>query len=135
VSTETTRFEEALDRWGGNFANWPGDAAEWGRRLVETSEEARRAHAQAVRLEDALGALPPLAASEDLKRRIASAAGARYGKPFHGRLWRPAIAAAIPLLVGFWLGLNQGQSDATRSAEEVGLIAFTANLEELDYEP
>jgi hypothetical protein len=135
VSNETTRFEEALDRWGSNFSNWPRGAADWGRRRLETSAEARRAHEQAQLLEEALGALPPLAASDDLKRRIATAAGTRRDGPTPGRLWRPALAAAIPLLVGFWLGLNQGQSDATTSAEEIGLIAFTTNPEELDYGP
>lgn len=137
MSTDETRFEEALDRWGTNFSDWPTDTADWGRRLVEESEAARRAHEQALRIEGALGALSPLPASADLKQRIVDAAEGerRYRKAPRRSLWRPALAAAIPLLVGFWLGLNQGHDDAATTAEAVGLLAFTTNLEEFDYEP
>jgi len=140
TTKELKRFEDALDRWGSDLDAWPPESARWGRALLRTSAAARHIHEGTSRLDDALATLPLLRASTALKQRIADSvaednAWQTVRSFVGGSLWRPALAAGIPLLVGFWLGMIQGHDDASAAAEQVSLLVFSTDLEELTNEP
>ena len=127
---------EALDRWGSDLHDWPEAAATQAKRLLESSPAAKRLMQKTVALELALTQLgehratpgldvkilEQLPPKDDLQRIVDWLAGA---------LWRPALAAAIPLALGFALGVTMPEEDS-QLADELSLMAFSATYEELE---
>jgi len=136
-------FIEHLDRYGPDFEHWPIEFQAPARELVTSSTEAARAIEQAQQLSALLGDLPGRPAPGDLARRIADLAATRrnpwdrLAHWFGGSFWRPALAASVPLALGFILGFNYQQpadADDAYLLEAVGLLPFSRNFEELPYE-
>jgi hypothetical protein len=153
MSTETMTLEEftdLLDRFGADVARWPRDQQPGAHELMQASSEARRLHAQAVRLEQCLdAALPALEELSlgPLKHRIMERirnplaedsaivrfwtwllAGPRLA---HVLLVRPAVLAMIPLILGFALGISFPEPDGVDGelATELTLLALTDRYE------
>lgn len=114
---ELREFTSLLDRYGSSLEDWPGHEAESARRLLEREPAATAALARQRELETLICDLPAprfpgletRIASQPLPARgrspldrllgflLPGAAGARG-------LWRPAMAACLPLVMGVVLG-------------------------------
>ena len=93
----------------------------------------RRAEWHAERLDELLA--EPYVAPPALARRILDGlpSQSRWQRFFEwltpadrdGRLWRPAVAALLPLAFGFALGLGVGEQGEDSLYDDVLLLAFT----------
>jgi hypothetical protein len=133
-------FVEYLDLLGPDLSCWPQTQRAAAQLLLADSEDARTQLAQAQRLDELLHCLPRVDAPPGLREQIrASVARAdiwqRVSEWFTGPLWRPALVAVFPLVVGFVFGLNNTQPGDDDLAQELSLMAFTTSFEEYPYEP
>lgn len=109
-------FTSLLDRYGSSLEDWPEQEAESARRLLERDTAASAARARQRELETLIGDLPT-PRFPGLEARIAAQALPPRGltpldrllgfllPEADGRaLWRPAIAACLPLVMGIVLG-------------------------------
>lgn len=135
-------FLNHLDRHGPEIDGWPDDVRAGAHALLAASAEAATAMDDARRLTVALAGLPDRPAAPYLASRIAARAraetdpGSRLGQWFGSTFWRPAVAAAIPLALGFVLGFSYQQPLETDDAillESVGMLPFSRSFEELPY--
>ncbi len=139
---EMERFEQLLAAYGASFQRWPAEERDAAQILLQSSEEARRLHAQTAALDrmlDAWQVEPP----DDLRERILAQLPRTVRTPLDrfvdwlmpdmehmgAQVWRPALVAAIPLLVGIILGSTLDiVSDGTDSPEvwqeEIYLMAL-----------
>ncbi|MGD8416200.1 MAG: hypothetical protein PVH91_04010 [Pseudomonadales bacterium] len=135
-------FTDHLDRFGPDLVSWPEPARQPARVLLDTSEAARAAHRAATTVDRLLHALPAEPAPSHLPARILAAiepTRQRTADPllrltewFAGALWRPVLAACIPLAVGFALGVAvaPGATADQYLAESLGLLPFSASFDE-----
>jgi hypothetical protein len=128
------RFEALLAAYGGRESGWPEEEREAALALLASDSRAREQLLQAEALDRQLDAYEP--ASVDLAPRIMAAIPearlARFlGWLFpggSGSLLRPAMAGAMPLVLGFtigFLGVLQlpGQEVADWESQERALLA------------
>ncbi len=123
-------FNEHLDRLGADLAAWPEPLRGEAEQLVSVSPEAADAHADALTLANLLAALPAAGAPPHLAARIGSLAADPWQRLmdwFSGALWRPVLAACLPLTLGFVIGLtlNPVPEEDAYLAADVGLMAFS----------
>jgi hypothetical protein len=124
------RLRAIFDAYGGDPLRWPDAERAAALALLARSADARRLHAEALRLDAALDLLPARPPSPGLEDRIVTAAmldgdarhaavvrpiaGARGARRAPGRLGT-AILAAVPMAaaaaLALWLG--HGQADKT----------------------
>ena len=133
-------FVEYLDQRGPDLSRWPQSQRAAAQLLLADSEDAARHLAQAQRLDELLRCLPRVDAPPGLRERISANAARpdvwqRVFEWFTGPLWRPALAAMFPLVVGFVIGLNNTLPGDDDLAQELSLMAFTTSFEEYPYEP
>jgi len=126
----------ALDRWGSNLEGWPTSAQEQTKRLLASSPEANRLMQESTALEIALAELRGHRATPGLDNRILAELPnrdvlQRMVDWLTGALWRPALAAAVPLALGFVLGTMNPAEDS-QLADELSLLVFSATYEELE---
>ena len=142
MNMDLTKFNELLDRHGPLFDAWPADLQGEAQSLLEASPEAADALADAQTLNAMLSATSLPAAPVHLAGRIV----ARAADPedtwqslidwLGARVWRGVLAAALPLAVGFAVGMaapRTAEEDAYLAAD-VGLIAFSSSYEEPSYD-
>lgn len=127
---------EALDRWGSDLDDWPNSAASEARRLLQSSPEAARLMQETAALEIELTQLREHRATPGLDERILAELPVRDGIQrildwLTGALWRPALAATIPLALGFILGTTIPEEDS-QLADELSLLVFSTTYEELE---
>lgn len=127
---------EALDRWGSDLEDWPNSAASEARRLLQSSPEAARLMQETAALEIELTQLREHRATPGLDERILAELPVRDGIQrildwLTGALWRPALAATIPLALGFILGTTIPEEDS-QLADELSLLVFSTTYEELE---
>lgn len=127
---------EALDRWGSDLDDWPNSAASEARRLLQSSPEAARLMQEIAALEIELTQLREHRATPGLDERILAELPVRDGIQrildwLTGALWRPALAATIPLALGFILGTTIPEEDS-QLADELSLLVFSTTYEELE---
>ncbi len=127
---------EALDRWGSDLDDWPNSAASEAKRLLESSPEAARLMHETAALEIELAQLREHRATPGLDERILAELPVRDGVQrivdwLTGALWRPALAATIPLLLGFILGITIPEEDS-QLADELSLLVFSTTYEEIE---
>ncbi|MGE0625911.1 MAG: hypothetical protein AB7I04_09385 [Pseudomonadales bacterium] len=136
-------FIDNLDRYGGDLDDWPEALRAAARQLAASSPEAAAAAGRARQLADVLAGLPERAAPPALAARIAARAAtdrsllSTVGDWFARALWRPALAASVPLALGFALGFSYQQPATTDDAyllESFGMLPFSSSFEELPYE-
>ena len=142
VNMDLTKFNELLDQHGPVLDDWPAGLQRQAQSLLAASADATDALTDAETLSNLLGAMPPVAAPDHLAGRIvARAAGPQ--DPWQSLIdwlgagvWRGVLAAALPLALGFAVGLAQPsstQEDAYLAAD-VGLMAFSSSYEEPSHE-
>jgi hypothetical protein len=143
-------FSDHLDRLGANLDQWPDSAQQAAQSLLRDSsiprekrQEASRLLEQAQQLEQMFAGLPTSPASPELRRRILTTGKTDFWRTvsewFRAALWRPIAAAAMPLVLGFAIGLFQQPIDIWLDAEdgeqglanELSMMAFTDNFEGL----
>ena len=129
-------FTDNLDRWGSNLELWPEAERARGARLLRESAEARQAHGHAQRIDTLLttahhapaeleGQILAQIASEDFWQQLADW--------FAQTLWKPSLAAACMLALGFAVGLTGDIEVLTDSdLDEVSMLAFFDTYQEID---
>jgi hypothetical protein len=139
---DLTKFNKLLDEHGPAPDSWPAEFRSDAEALLRTSDDAADALADAQTLANLLAAMPLAPAPSHLAGRIV-ANTADMTDPWQrlidwlsDRLWRPVLAAGIPLAFGFALGmvqLSSPEEDAYLAAD-LGLMAFSSSYAELAYE-
>jgi hypothetical protein len=131
------RFLWCLDHWGSDLAAWPEAEARAARLLLEVSPDARRHFEAAQEVANWLGGLRAHTAPPGLRTRIL----ARLPEPtpvpavlrwLTARMWRPVLAAALPLVVGFVVGIGLPDRMDALFVEEISTLAFNDIWQELD---
>jgi len=132
------QFTDLLERHGPDLTRWPEAVLPGAEALLRQSAEARELHQTMLGLEQRLLGLPDLPAADYLQAGILAELPR---DPWSGVLewftsafWRPALAAALPLVVGFAIGFYQGTADDQYLTEDLSLLAFTQAFEELEYD-
>jgi hypothetical protein len=142
VTMDLTQLNDLLDQHGPDISAWPDELRRDAESLLEASAEAQDALADAQTLANLLNAMPKAPAPAHLADRIVMRAGEmedawqRLIDWLGARLWRPVLAAGLPLAAGFALGMVQlpaPEEDAYLAAD-VGLMAFSSAYEELSDE-
>ena len=139
---DLTKFNDLLDQHGPMLDDWPEAIRSDARAFVGASAEAADALADAQTLANLLAAMASAPAPSHLAGRIVATA-ADMEDPWQrlvdwlgARLWRPVLAAGLPLAFGFavgMVGLPAAEEDAYLAAD-VGLMAFSSTYAELGYE-
>ena len=139
VTMDLNKFNNLLDQHGPIFEAWPAELRRDAESLLETSADARDALADAQTLANLLNAMPEAPAPSYLAGSIVARA-AEMEDPWQrliewlsGRVWRPVLAAGLPLAFGFAVGMAQlpaTEEDAYLAAD-VGLMAFSPAYGEL----
>ncbi len=136
---DLSTFTNLLDEHGPVLERWPEALRSDAEALLSTSSEAVDALADAQTLANLLAAMSEAPAPSYLAGRIVASA-VEMTDPWlkllnwlQGRLWRPVLAAGLPLAFGFALGMVQlptTEEDAYLAAD-VGLMAFSSTYAEL----
>ena len=149
ANMDLTTFNNLLDQHGPALSTWPAEFRADAEALVQSSSDAADALTDAQTLANLLAAMPAAPAPSHLAGKISSlAADLTADDPWQrlidwlsGRIWRPVLAAGLPLAFGFVVGMAQlPVSDAAATEEDallaadVGLMAFSATYAELGYE-
>ncbi len=134
---DVNTFNDHLDRLGPELTTWPDELRAEATALLEDSAEAADALADARTLANLLQAMPQVPAPDYLAGRISALAASidpwqQLLNWLGGALWRPVLAAGLPLAFGFTLGLLQvpGAADDEYLAAELGLLAFSTEYQE-----
>jgi hypothetical protein len=132
-------FKNQLDRLGSDLARWPSQSAAQARSLLEYSSAARDSLAAARALDRAFETLRQPALPAGLSSRILDRVShpdpwERLGDWFTAALWRPALAAAVPLVVGFMVGLQSAPDSDALLLAELSELPLTAAFEESIYD-
>ncbi|HUI26282.1 MAG TPA: hypothetical protein VL403_09395 [Candidatus Kryptonia bacterium] len=108
-----------LDAYGAAPEHWPDQERDAARRLIEQSDAARALWQRAANTDRLLDAVEPEPPAPILIARVLAAAPRR--RP--GRVWRRAIAAAVPLAaaaaVTLWFAINR---EPTRHPTELTVV-------------
>ena len=128
-------FEHGLDRWGTELTSWPDADRAAALALLERSEPARALVAQAEAMEQWLDEGRTHRAPVQIKQKIL----AQLPRPdiwqraadwFTSALWRPTLAGACALLLGFALGALLPSTDEDGLLNDVAALAFTETYQE-----
>ncbi|NIP16357.1 MAG: hypothetical protein GWM88_17080 [Pseudomonadales bacterium] len=128
-------FERGLDRWGTELTSWPDAERAAAQALLERSEPARSLAAQADAMERWLDEGRTHRAPAQLNQKIL----AQLPRPdiwqqaanwFSSALWRPTLAGACALLLGFALGALLPSTDQDGLVNDVAALAFTETYQE-----
>jgi hypothetical protein len=131
-------FEQALDRWGTDFSQWPVPEADHARAYLATDLEGRRLLDAAQQVDVFLLGMRQHTPPAYLAGRIL----AHAAEPdrleqmlgwFSARMWRPALFAVVVTTAGFLTGI--GAPDAgvdAELAEDVMTLAFSDIYSELE---
>ena len=134
-------FNDNLDRWGSELEAWPVPARSQGAALLKESTQARRQYAHAQRIDTLLATehrAPPTMRHQILQQLPRAQAPVddiwqRLADWFAGALWKPSLAAACLLALGFTAGITGDVEDLTDSdLEEASMLAFSDNYQEID---
>lgn len=137
-------FEAAVDRWGTNLDDWPsGDALSANALLAGAGSDGdkRAAHAAldaASALDHLFDHLEPHVTTAGLATRIQANVASndrwlRLTDWFQVALWRPTVALAAPIALGFLIGIavppETFGSDEDGLQEELSWIAFATDYD------
>jgi len=124
------RLGVLLDAYGAAAERWPDTEREAARWLIAQSAAARARRDEAADVDRLLDALPVEAPSSSLAARVMAAAP----RPRPGRVWRRALAAAVPLAaaaaVALWLASEHqpARQMAHAPAMEIGEYTSPTDL-------
>ena len=138
------RFQQLLDAYGASVDRWPVEERQAATLLLDASEEAKARQDRAARLDEVLDA-HRVEVPEPLRDKII-AATRDHGLPERfldwlvpdrdrvvSQLWRPALAASLPLALGIALGSIAWPDNTTNDEvwkEEIYLMALTSDPSE-----
>jgi hypothetical protein len=118
-------LERLLDAYGGAPERWPDTEREAAQRLIEQSDAARARWEEAAGLDRLLDTVPVEPPSLALAARVLAAAPRR--RP--ARVWRRALAAAVPLAaaaaVTVWVAIKHEPARQMPSAPVVAMGEYT----------
>ena len=128
-------FSEYLDRFGSRFEHWPEDTEAAARLLLTDSKQAAQWLQQSQEGERLLGSLPaepvPGGPESRILDRLPLDIWQSMADWFSEALWRAVAVAAMPLLLGFGIGLSQQSASEQLLADELSLLTLSASFEEL----
>ena len=127
------QLQQLIERYGGNAILWPEDEREAALTLINKSDAARQLLVEAAQLDALLNSyhIPEdPAGRQRMMRRILDQVTPGWPErllawltPDPGRLnrsiWRPALAAALPLVIGMTLGAAQSGALVSNTVPEV----------------
>mgnify|MGYP001823795292 CR=1 FL=1 len=135
------RFDAALDRWGSNLQDWPADERQAAEALLAQSKVAESLLQTDRSIDATLSRLQQHVAPPGLEQRIHARLttleshgdrGQRIWSWVTASFWRPALLAAVPLTVGFALGLGLSDVSEQELADQVSMLALSNIYEEID---
>ena len=129
-------FEQGLDRWGSDLTSWPNPERTAALALVERSQRTRALMVQAQSLERWLDEGRAHQAPPQLMQRILDQLPRRdiwqrAADWFSSALWRPTLAGACALLLGFAAGILLPAAGQDTLVDDVAALAFTETYQEL----
>lgn len=128
-------FEALLDCHGPTLEKWPNHVVAEATALLSKSPQVKQAYDQAMKLEQLLSSLMLVPETRDLKPEILDVV-AQDVQPvpwiewLTGGLWKPAMAATVPLLLGFAVGFATTSSDMKTSEDEIVFFS-SAEIDEM----
>ena len=135
---DLSTFADCADRFGPDLNRWPEPRRGAARALVADSAEARALLVRVRSLDDRLNALAREPAPAHLAPRIlASLPKDRWAELtewFRAALWRPALAATLPLALGFIIGalpIGPTEPNDQHLAYALSLLVFSEQFQEL----
>ncbi|MCB1685248.1 MAG: hypothetical protein R3E82_18065 [Pseudomonadales bacterium] len=132
-------FNDLLDQHGADLSQWPADEIAAAQGLLERSPVAQRSRAAAETLERVARELGAADTPTGLQSRILARAGEpdvweRLADWFQAALWRPLTAGALPLLMGFVIGMQSPASTDTALLAELSALPLTPTIEDIGYD-
>ena len=136
----TEEFADCLDRWGSDLEQWPALQQDSARNLLATSKQAAEMLAEGRRLDDLLtnlqenadGHRAPMGLQRSILEQLPPHDPLQNALDwFSAALWRPVLAAACTLLLGFALGVSAPVATDDAMLDEVSMLAFSTAYEEL----
>ena len=132
-------FADLLDRFGSDTSIWPTEAAALAEDLLQRSAAAREALTAARTLDAALSKLERPAAPAQISLRILNRIARqdpwdRWMGWFAAALWRPALAAVVPLVIGFAIGIQSAPATDALLIAELSELPLSANFEDTVYD-
>ena len=126
-------FSDLLERHGSNIAEWPSPLQNEARSYARSSDQGRRLLAESrafdALLSDSADVPTPLRLRAHILERVATKESPVWWTWITDAVWRPALLAILPLVLGFVLGDMASQFDGD-STEATMFLAF-ADLENL----
>ena len=130
MTMKLQELQQLLDKHGAELASWPDQAQQDAGRLLASSKEAQQALENANELNELLTMALEVPAPRGLKARILSVtAGTTVPKWLNwlaGPPWKRAMAACVPLVLGFAVGFAATPHSSTISDEEIVFFSSMA---------
>lgn len=143
------RFKHLIDSYGADPGRWPADESAAATAFLASSDKAQRWLAQARAIDQVLERIDS-GVDAQLLSNITSGIEARFQQANQSGLdrmikwllpdmaflpstiWRPTMAACLPLILGISIGLNISTDEATlSSSEEIALLAISPTTTEI----
>ncbi|MGK0474216.1 MAG: hypothetical protein ACJAR0_004716 [Candidatus Azotimanducaceae bacterium] len=136
-----TEFDHLLACYGADFEHWPIEHRSLAKNALESNPEWQTSLLETNVLDNALDQLTPadhhLAALTE--RILAATVGKQYflDRLIHWlipgeALWRPALVACLPIIVGLSIGLNVDIDEQYTLEEELSFTGLVADLSTLE---
>ncbi len=112
-------FSDLLERHGSNIAEWPNPLRNEARSYARASDQGRRLLAESrafdALLSDSSDVPAPLRLRARILERVATNESPVWWTWITDAVWRPALVAILPFVLGFVLGdmTSQLESDST----------------------
>lgn len=132
-------FTDHLDHYGPRLRDWPAELRESAEQTLLHCADAAARFESAGKLEALLAAERSAFAPVALKSRIIAAIPEdpwiRIRNWFSATLWRPALAAGLPLAFGFLFGVWQADLSSAEAADReladrLGALALSNSFED-----
>ncbi|MCZ6710705.1 MAG: hypothetical protein O7B25_10105 [Gammaproteobacteria bacterium] len=132
MNTET--FTECLDRWGSELDSWPSAQQSAAKELLITSKRATQLLGEARAMDRWLASAADHQAPSGLAAKIIDQIPGQDSWQslldwFSAALWRPALAAACMLLLGFATGLALPRINDDSMLDDLSMLAFNPTYE------
>ncbi len=133
-------LEHGLDRWGSDLDSWPDEERKAALALLERSERARALLVHGRALDGWLDEGRTHRAPAQLKQKILAQLPRadiwqRAADWFASALWRPALAGACALALGFATGTLLPTESEDTLIDDVAGLAFTETYLEFEDAP
>jgi uncharacterized membrane protein len=148
-------FEAALDRWGSDLSGWPAADRQAAEALLARSNDVRLILETQRRIDAGLSALSERDISAHVQQQIVTRIQARVQAAVAARdadavrtapaddeswfwswlthsVWRPALLAGLPLILGFALGIGLTDLSERELADQVSTLALSDIYQEID---